>query len=130
VSQYPSQETVNDADRPRRWAGSLRRRWTLPKVSRAIGWLVLIMLLPVLVLLIGIYGVWYATRMAETREANLELAQAVAAAFEASVQDVLRSYKLYANCYIAKPVDFTQFMEVVQSIEHFWLTIVTLPREK
>jgi len=47
-----------------------------------------------------------------------------------SEQDVLRSYKLHANCYISKPVDFTQFMEVVRSIEHFWLTVVTLPKEE
>jgi CheY-like chemotaxis protein len=47
-----------------------------------------------------------------------------------SEQDVLRSYKLHANCYITKPVGFTQFMDVVQSIEHFWLTVVTLPKEK
>jgi chemotaxis family two-component system response regulator Rcp1 len=44
-------------------------------------------------------------------------------------QDVPRSYALHANCYITKPVDFTQFMEVVKSIEHFWLAVVTLPRE-
>ena len=47
-----------------------------------------------------------------------------------SEQDVLRSYKLHANCYISKPVDFSQFMEVVRSIEYFWLTIVTLPKEE
>jgi chemotaxis family two-component system response regulator Rcp1 len=47
-----------------------------------------------------------------------------------SEQDVLRSYQLHANCYITKPVDFTQFMHVVKSIEHFWLTVVTLPKEK
>jgi chemotaxis family two-component system response regulator Rcp1 len=46
-----------------------------------------------------------------------------------SEQDVLRSYSLHANCYITKPVDFAQFMEVVKSIEHFWLAVVTLPRE-
>ena len=44
-------------------------------------------------------------------------------------QDVLRSYTLHANCYITKPMDFTQFMEVVKSIEHFWLAVVTLPKE-
>jgi len=44
-------------------------------------------------------------------------------------QDVLRSYALHANCYITKPVDFTQFMDVVKSIEHFWLAVVTLPKE-
>ena len=42
-------------------------------------------------------------------------------------QDVLRAYQLSANCYINKPVDFNQFLEVVRSIESFWLYVVTLP---
>jgi CheY-like chemotaxis protein len=42
-------------------------------------------------------------------------------------EDVLRAYSLHANCYITKPVDFTQFEKVVRSIENFWLSIVTLP---
>jgi chemotaxis family two-component system response regulator Rcp1 len=44
-----------------------------------------------------------------------------------SDQDVLQSYELNANCYIIKPVDFVHFIEVVRSIENFWLTVVTLP---
>ncbi len=43
-------------------------------------------------------------------------------------QDVLRAYQLNANCYITKPVDFDQFLNVVRSIESFWLFVVTLPR--
>ena len=42
-------------------------------------------------------------------------------------EDVLRAYNLYANCYITKPIDFGQFMEVVRTIEQFWLTVVKLP---
>jgi chemotaxis family two-component system response regulator Rcp1 len=42
-------------------------------------------------------------------------------------QDILRAYELNANCYINKPVDFSQFLEVVRSIESFWLFVVTLP---
>lgn len=42
-------------------------------------------------------------------------------------QDVLRAYQLSANCYITKPVDFEQFLNVVRSIESFWLFVVTLP---
>jgi CheY-like chemotaxis protein len=42
-------------------------------------------------------------------------------------QDIVKSYNLYANCYISKPVDLAQFMNVIQSIEEFWLTIVKLP---
>ncbi|HVN29640.1 MAG TPA: response regulator [Candidatus Binataceae bacterium] len=41
--------------------------------------------------------------------------------------DVLKSYNLYANCYIVKPVDLAQFVTVVRGIEDFWLSIVKLP---
>jgi CheY-like chemotaxis protein len=44
-------------------------------------------------------------------------------------RDILRAYDLCANCYIVKPVDFDQFIKVVQSIENFWFTIVKLPPE-
>lgn len=44
-------------------------------------------------------------------------------------QDVHKAYNLNANCYVTKPVDLDDFLNVVRSIEDFWLTIVTLPRE-
>jgi CheY-like chemotaxis protein len=42
-------------------------------------------------------------------------------------EDVLRSYHLHANCYIAKPVELDQFLSVIRTIDHFWLNVVTLP---
>ena len=42
-------------------------------------------------------------------------------------KDILKSYNLHANCYITKPVALDQFIQVVKSIEDFWLTIVKLP---
>ncbi len=42
-------------------------------------------------------------------------------------QDIIKSYDLNANCYVTKPVNFDQFIKVVQSINDFWLTIVKLP---
>jgi CheY-like chemotaxis protein len=42
-------------------------------------------------------------------------------------QDILKSYRLHASCYVTKPVDFDEFIEIVQSIEDFWFTIVKLP---
>jgi chemotaxis family two-component system response regulator Rcp1 len=44
-------------------------------------------------------------------------------------QDILKSYDLHANCYITKPVDLHQFIEVVKAVEDFWLTVVKLPRD-
>jgi two-component system, chemotaxis family, response regulator Rcp1 len=47
----------------------------------------------------------------------------------ASEADILRSYELHANCYITKPVGLAGFLEVVKSIDGFWLSVVKLPRE-
>jgi len=44
-------------------------------------------------------------------------------------EDVVRSYKSHANCYITKPVDLDGFLKVVQSIDNFWLSVVKLPNE-
>lgn len=41
--------------------------------------------------------------------------------------DIIKTYNLHANCYITKPVDLDRFIEVVKSIEDFWLTVVMLP---
>jgi chemotaxis family two-component system response regulator Rcp1 len=42
-------------------------------------------------------------------------------------EDILKSYNLHANCYVTKPVGLDQFLDAVQSIEGFWLTVVKLP---
>lgn len=44
-------------------------------------------------------------------------------------QDVLRSYNLNANCYVTKPIDIEQFINVVQLIKDFWLAAVLLPAD-
>ena len=47
----------------------------------------------------------------------------------ASEEDILRSYRLHANCYITKPVNLDGFLKVVKSIDNFWLSVVRLPHE-
>ena len=44
-----------------------------------------------------------------------------------SEEDIMKSYNLHANCYISKPVGLDKFIDVVKSVEDFWLTIVKLP---
>jgi len=44
-------------------------------------------------------------------------------------EDILKSYNLHANCYISKPLNLDKFLEVVNAIESFWLSIVTLPKK-
>jgi CheY-like chemotaxis protein len=41
--------------------------------------------------------------------------------------DIARAYELHANCYVTKPVDIDHFLQVVKSIEEFWVEIVKLP---
>lgn len=47
-----------------------------------------------------------------------------------SERDILISYKNHANCYITKPVEVDNFLDVVTSIENFWISVVQLPLKK
>jgi CheY-like chemotaxis protein len=42
-------------------------------------------------------------------------------------KDIIQAYDLHANAYIAKPIDFDEFMAAIKSIENFWFKVVTLP---
>ena len=45
----------------------------------------------------------------------------------AADEDVARAYGSHANCYITKPVELDRFLDVVHSIDSFWLSLVKLP---
>ena len=59
---------------------------------------------------------------------NLKRIPVVVLTTSAADKDVLQAYGQHANCYITKPVELDQFMEIVKSIEDFWLTVVKLPK--
>lgn len=42
-------------------------------------------------------------------------------------QDIMKSYKLHANCFITKPVDLDEFIYIIRQIETFWFKVVKLP---
>jgi len=42
-------------------------------------------------------------------------------------EQIREVYNRHANCLVNKPVDLDEFINVVRSIEDFWLTIVKLP---
>ena len=42
-------------------------------------------------------------------------------------EDIFRSYRLGANCYVKKPSSLAEWANIVKSIEDFWFTIVKLP---
>ena len=41
-----------------------------------------------------------------------------------SETDISKCYDSYANCYVVKPVDLDEFIQIIHSIENFWLTAV------
>lgn len=43
--------------------------------------------------------------------------------------DVKRAYDLGANSYIVKPVNFEQFVEVVQQLGFYWLLVNKAPKD-
>lgn len=44
-------------------------------------------------------------------------------------EDIVRSYDLGANSFIAKPVTFHRLVEVLQTVGNYWFHIVQLPSE-
>lgn len=68
--------------------------------------------------------------LAEIRDdADLKLIPVVVLTTSESEKDVLMSYELGANCFITKPVDLHQFINVVMSVENFWFSVVKLPTQ-
>jgi len=44
-------------------------------------------------------------------------------------EDIVQSYDRHANAYLTKPIDYDGFLDIVRSIEEFWLTVVKMPPE-
>lgn len=42
-------------------------------------------------------------------------------------EDVLSSYRLHANAYVTKPVDFPRFQEAIKQIDDFFVRTARLP---
>ena len=58
---------------------------------------------------------------------SLRLIPVVVLTTSQAEEDILRTYNLHANCYVTKPVDLEQFINVVKSINDFWFSVVKLP---
>lgn len=64
------------------------------------------------------------------KDADLKVIPVVILTTSSSEKDILESYQHHANCYITKPVDFQNFIHVVNMIKNFWISIVQLPNLK
>lgn len=58
---------------------------------------------------------------------NLKSIPVIMLTTSSAEEDIAKSYSLNANCFVTKPTDLAQFLEVVKTIEEFWLTIASLP---
>ena len=61
------------------------------------------------------------------QDRRLELIPVVVLTTSEAEQDIVKSYRLHANCYVTKPVDLEKFLAIIHTIENFWLTVVALP---
>jgi CheY-like chemotaxis protein len=61
------------------------------------------------------------------RDPELMLIPVVMLTTSRAEEDILRSYKLHANAYVTKPVDFESFIDAIRQIDDFFLTLVQLP---
>ena len=61
---------------------------------------------------------------------NLKLIPVIMLTTSISEKDISKSYENHANCYITKPVEVDNFLNVIASIESFWIKIVQLPPKK
>jgi CheY-like chemotaxis protein len=60
-------------------------------------------------------------------DASLSTIPVVVLTTSEAEEDIVRAYKLHANAYITKPVDFEQFSRIVHQIDEFFIGLVKLP---
>jgi chemotaxis family two-component system response regulator Rcp1 len=61
-------------------------------------------------------------------DASLREIPVVVLTSSAAERDIVETYRLQANCYVTKPVDLSQFLSAIQTLEQFWVEIVQLPK--
>jgi two-component system response regulator len=64
------------------------------------------------------------------QDAKLEQIPVIVLTTSQAQEDIDRCYRLCANCFITKPTDLEEFMEMVKSIGQYWLNTVKLPSGK
>lgn len=74
-------------------------------------------------------GGWEVLREIKLNSALKTIPVVVLTASEAE-DDISRSYELHANCFVTKPSNLDEFLNVVGTIYEFWLATVTLQRNR
>src|ERR1700722_8305259 len=58
------------------------------------------------------------------KDQNLRQIPVVILSTSTDVDDVRRAYDLHANCYVPKPIDVDQLVQLGKQLEDFWLSTV------
>lgn len=58
---------------------------------------------------------------------NLKRIPVVVLTSSAAEKDIVKTYDLHANSYVVKPINLEQFVNVVNAVENFWFSVVSLP---
>ncbi|MFN3939931.1 MAG: response regulator [Chitinophagales bacterium] len=58
---------------------------------------------------------------------NLKMIPVIVLTTSDTDRDIIKSYKLHANCFITKPVDLELFIFIIRQIETFWFRVIKLP---
>lgn len=61
------------------------------------------------------------------KDDNLMCIPVVVLTTSGAEQDISNSYRLHANCYLNKPIEFDKFFDLIQKVEDFWLSTTVLP---
>ncbi len=64
------------------------------------------------------------------KDQSLRLIPVVILTTSEADEDIVKTYKLGASCYVTKPVGLDQFQKVVQAVDSFWFTVVKYPPVK
>ncbi len=59
---------------------------------------------------------------------NLQTIPIVVLTTSKASKEVEAAYRLHANCFITKPVEFEDMARSIRALENFWFSIVTLPQ--
>jgi chemotaxis family two-component system response regulator Rcp1 len=61
------------------------------------------------------------------RSEDLKMIPVIVLTTSVAEADITRAFSHAANSYVAKPLDFGQFVEVIKIIEQFWFKVASLP---
>lgn len=61
------------------------------------------------------------------RHDDLKMIPVVVLTSSDAEEDIAVAYQLHANCYVTKPSGFDAFVDLMRSVENFWISVARIP---